>query len=140
MLQCVAVWCSKLQCVAVCCSVVQCVAVCCSVCVQCVGKGRATLEGLAVQRVAACCSVLQFVPLRSRDDVRVLQCVAVWCSMLQCGAVCCSVLHYDLKMTCIETCMLLRTFLSVSSTMKLLYGIATDLTNENSDSCGMIWR
>jgi len=41
-----------------------------------------------VQCVAACCSVLQYAA------GGVLQCVAVYCSVVQCVAACCSVLQY----------------------------------------------
>ena len=93
-------------CVAVCCGVLQCVAVCCSV-LPCVCS--------VLQRVAACCSVLQSVAVCCstdllimcgewllakppptcvlQDEYRMLQCVAVCCSVLQCVAVCCSVLQ-----------------------------------------------
>ena len=43
-----------------------------------------------LQCVAVCCSVLQCVAV----CCSVLQCVAVCCSVLQCAAVCCSVLQY----------------------------------------------
>ena len=93
-LQCVSVCCSVLQCVAVCCSVLQCDVVRCSV----------------LQRIAVCCSVsfsssctccccmcvLSLCIFNRRFDTcvfmttmyisgscRVLQCVAVCCSMMQ---------------------------------------------------------
>ena len=46
--------------------------------------------GRVLQGVAVCCSVLQCVAV----CCSVLQCVAVCCSVLQCVAVCCSVLQY----------------------------------------------
>ena len=102
-LQCVAVWCSVLQgvaascrlclersltssssfrksqgkvlCVAVCCSLLQFVAVCCS-----------ALQRVAdvLQCDAACCNVLQYVALHlvCCSALHVLQCVAVWSSVL----------------------------------------------------------
>ena len=66
-LQCVAVCCGVLQCVAVWCSVVQCGAVWCSV-LQCVA-------------VHIMCSVDTKKAASSRIYNRVLQCVAVCCSM-----------------------------------------------------------
>jgi len=47
-----------------------------------------------VQRDAVCCSVVQFVGWLWLVGSRcVLQCVAVWCSVVQCGAVWCSVMQ-----------------------------------------------
>ena len=131
--ECVAVCCSVLQCVAVCCSVWQCVAVCCSVLrraavccsvLQCIAVCSVCCSMLqnVLQYVAVWCSELQCVavvaesPASYASDTRgiacnnhiaalyrvlqgvavccsVHQCVAVCCSVLQCVAVCCSVLQ-----------------------------------------------
>jgi len=56
---------------------------------------------IGLKCVAVCCSVLQCVAVVAVCDLnivvsldsRVLQCIAVCCSVLQCIAVCCSVLH-----------------------------------------------
>ena len=49
-------------------------------------------EVCLLQCVAVCCSVLQCVAV----CCSVLQCVAVCCSVLRCVAVCCSVLQHPL--------------------------------------------
>jgi len=121
-LQCVAVCCSVLQCWAVCCSELKCSVMCCNVW-QCVLWCGASLISLLVlflapshricvvcyhvlRRVAACYSVWQRVFIFSTSRIvyphpdaqnvrRVLQWVAVGCSVLQmccrCVAVCFSV-------------------------------------------------
>ena len=86
-----------LQRVAACCSALQCVAVRYSV-LQC-ARGGMTFEKFhqpplrlpprVLQCIAVCCSVLQCVSV----SLSVLQCVVVCCSVLQCVAVCCSVLQ-----------------------------------------------
>jgi len=55
------------------------------------------IDRTGARQVFKCCSVF-----------RVLQCVAVWCSVLQCGAVCCSVVQ------CVAVwCSVLRVLISV---------------------------
>jgi len=81
---------SALQCFAVCCRVLHCVAACCSVSSM-LSEARTTNAC-----VAANCNMLQRVAvcyLRYARPMRLLQCVAVRCSVLQCVAVCCSVLQ-----------------------------------------------
>jgi len=115
--QCVAVCCSVLQCV--CCnvialarrflenasrelrSVLQCVAVCYNVCVAMSSRlARRFLGNVSykvLQCVAVWCSVLQCGAV----CCSVVQCVAVWCSVLQCGAVCCNVMSSRLARRCL---------------------------------------
>jgi len=106
-LQCVAVCCSVLQCVeqcmlqcfAVCCSVLQCVAVSCVLCSKC----RLTSPYIYVTHALHMSINIYmytniFVLYICMHKFKVLQCVAVCCSVLQCVAVCCSVLQ------CVAVC------------------------------------
>ena len=83
----VAVFCSVLQCFAECCSVLQYVGVCCSV-LQRRQFSFLAIEYLRELQVAVCRSVSQYTAV----CYSVLQCVTVCCSVLQCIAVYCSVL------------------------------------------------
>ena len=79
-----AVWCSVVQCDAVWCSVVQCLAVCCSV----VHVQQACTPKHAHTHMTHVVNVCYSV---SRGCV--LQCGAIWCSVVQCGAVWCTVVQ-----------------------------------------------
>jgi len=91
----VAVCCSVLQCVAV--SVLQCVAVCCSVWIkQDMWHADVIMWYAHGMWQSHYCSVLRCIVVYESNKAcdtyhRVLQCVAVCCSVLQCDAVCCSV-------------------------------------------------
>jgi len=87
-LQCVAVCCSVLQCVAVCCSVLQCVAECCSV-LQ-VLQFVAVFGGAFHTRLNDSLRSVLEVETMAPSIEKVLQCVAVCCSVWQCVAACCS--------------------------------------------------
>jgi len=80
-----------------CCSVLQCVAVCGSMW-QCVVVCRSMLQYGAVWCSVVQCGAVRCSALQWRDTPRVLQCVAVYCSVLQCVAVCCRVLQ------CVAVC------------------------------------
>jgi len=88
-------YCSVLQCVAVCCSVLQCVAVCCRV-FQCVALScNVFCYSIPSIRLTAPPDTLQHL---NRKRSKVLQRVAVYCSVLQRVAACCSVLQ------CVAAC------------------------------------
>ena len=74
--------CSALQCVAVCCSVLQCVAVCCSVLLRAAASGAGVVASAPDEHLLY--SRLEYKQYR----VYVLQCVAVYFTVLQCVVMC----------------------------------------------------
>jgi len=118
-LQCLAV--CVLQCFAVCCSVLQCVTVRCSVlrCKQCeIAHACFTILKQNCFTVTTHCNTPQHTATHRNlilleldlTYTRVLQCVALCCSLLQCVAMCCTVLQCVAVWCCnVLQCVTMRT-------------------------------
>jgi len=104
------------MCVVVCCSVLPCVAVCCSV----------LLSNKFVVGYGLNCElfIFHFSFIVYCRYPRVLQCVAVCCSMLQYVAVCCTVLHC-VALCCSVCCSPTSLWLATGSTVRCFRCVMT---------------